>query len=421
MNHVQLGRVRLLVGTLFAATAFLAVPPVRAQDDPQEMTNPIPISSDPLPVKIERAFPELQIPRPIFVTYPPDGTNRIAVISQYGSVMIFPNDPKVEEAKELLNIEKKVVYHDYANEEGLLGLAFHPKFKQNGEFFVYYSTKDSPHTSVLSRFKVSSSDPNHADPATEEELFRTPTKPDWNHNGGTIIFGPDGYLYIAIGDGGAANDPYGHGQSLETVMGKILRIDVDHQDPGMKYAIPKDNPFVGVDKAKGEIWALGLRNVWRMAFDRQTHKLWAGDVGQDTWEEIDIITKGGNYGWNIREGLHPFTKHGRPAPAPPPEHIVGELINPIFDYNHAIGKSITGGGVYRGKQVPELVGKYIFADYVKGNVYALTYDEASGKATAVQPIAGSVSPIFAFGEDEQGEMYLGRLNNTLERFRSGSK
>jgi quinoprotein glucose dehydrogenase len=411
---------RNFAGIVAAVFASFAVEISFAQNDAQNKTNPIPISADTLPVKIERAFPELQIPRPIYITYPPDGTNRLAVISQYGSVMMFSNDPKVDEAKEFLNIEKKVVYKDRENEEGMLGLAFHPKYKQNGEFFVYYSTTDSPHTSVLSRFKVTSSDPNKADPATEEELFRTPTKPNWNHNGGTIIFGPDGYLYIAIGDGGAANDPWGHGQSLETVMGKILRIDVDHHDPGMKYAVPKDNPFVGVDKARPEIWALGLRNVWRMAFDRQTHKLWAGDVGQDTWEEIDIITKGGNYGWNIREGLHKFTRHGPPPPAPAPEHVIGELIDPIFDYHHDIGKSITGGGVYRGKQVPELVGKYVFADYVKGQVYALSYDESTGKATAVQPISGGVSPVFTFGEDEQGEIYMGRLNNTLERFRSGS-
>jgi len=205
-------------------------------------------------------------------------------------------------------------------------------------------------------------------------------------------------------------------------MGKILRIDVDHHDPGMKYAIPKDNPFVGVDKAKPEIWALGLRNVWRMAFDRQTHKLWAGDVGQDTWEEIDIIVKGGNYGWNIREGLHKFTKFNRPQPAPPPEHIVAELIDPIFDYQHnTVGNSITGGTVYRGKQVPELFGKYVFADYVKAQVYALTYDESTGKATAVQRILGNNSPVFTFGEDEQGELYFGALNNTLQRFSPGSK
>jgi quinoprotein glucose dehydrogenase len=258
---------RHIFGVAVAVSALFAIEACFAQSEPQNRTNPIAISDDPLPVKIERAFPELQIPRPIYVTYPPDGTNRLAVISQYGSVMMFPNDPKVDEAKEFLNIEKKVVYKDRENEEGMLGLAFHPKYKQNGEFFVYYTTKetpaDSPHVSVLSRFKVTSSDPNKADSATEEELFRTPTKPDWNHNGGTIVFGPDGYLYIAIGDGGAANDPRGHGQSLETVMGKILRIDVDHHDPGMKYAIPKDNPFVGVDKAKPEIWALGLRTMGR--------------------------------------------------------------------------------------------------------------------------------------------------------------
>ena len=347
-------------------------------------------------------------------------------MGQLGHVWLFPNKDDVEQAVETLDISPDVVYNERANEEGLLGLAFHPKFKQNREFFVYYTTRSGTHQSVLKRFKMSASDPNKADPNSGEEILRMPEKETWNHNGGTIAFGPDGYLYFTAGDGGFANDKWGHGQSLETLMGKISRIDVDHKDPGLNYAIPKDNPFVKVDGARGEIWALGLRNPWRFSFDSKTGQLWAGDVGQDTWEEIDIITKGGNYGWNIREGFHPFTvrPNANPKPAPPPERVIGELIDPIFDYHHSLGKSITGGGIYRGKRAPELVGKYIFADYVSGKVYALTYDEAAKKATAVQQLTqeeGRALPVFTFGEDENHEMYMGTADGKLKQFKSLGK
>lgn len=373
---------------------------------------------------IERAFPNLQFDRPIFATYPPDGTNRLAVMCEKGEIFIFPNADSVEEPESMLNIKDKVTYHDATNEEGLLGLAFHPKFRENKQFFVYYTIKDVPHTSVLVRYRMSVDNPNHADLNSAEEIFRSPAKPDWNHNGGTIIFGPDGYLYLAIGDGGAANDPRAHGQSLSTVMGKVLRIDVDHQDDGKKYAVPKDNPFVDVPGAAPEIWALGLRNVWRMAFDRATNKLWAGDVGQDTWEEVDILERGGNYGWNVREGFHDFANDPKPKFPPAgkvPEKIVGTLIDPLFEYHHDIGKCVVGGYVYRGKQVPELVGKYLFADYVAGQVYALTYDDVSGKTVSVERIEPKGMPVFSFGEDEQGEVYFMTTQGALFRFRSGTK
>lgn len=408
-----------------------------AEDLPK--TSPVPISDDPVAnVKIERAFPNLQFRRPIYVTYTPDGTGRLAVISQYGTVLIFPNDADAEDPKELVNINDKVVYHDNENEEGLLGLAFHPKFKENGEFFLYYTTTAAPHTGILSRFHISKDDPNRADPASEEEIFRSPGKPYWNHNGGTIIFGPDGYLYLALGDGGLANDPHGHGQDISSPLGKILRIDVDHTDGDKKYAIPKDNPFVDLPGAAPEVWALGLRNVWRMQFDSVTNKLWAGDVGQDTWEEVNIIVRGGNYGWNQREGFHPFVRSpNSPKPGPPPEKQIGSFIEPIFEYHHQVGKSITGGQVYRGKQVPELYGAYLFADYVTGRVYALWYDEAAGHVTKVQPIdppAQSDKPetftfgfngqsIFSFGQDANGEVYFTNVSGVIQRFRStaGSK
>jgi glucose/arabinose dehydrogenase len=276
-------------------------------------------------------------------------------------------------------------------------LAFHPDFKKNGEFFVYYTPKNKKLTNVVSRFKRSKDDPDTADPASEEILLEL-KKPFWNHNGGTIEFGPDKKLYIAIGDGGAANDPFGHAQNMNSLLGKILRIDVDTKDEGKAYAIPKDNPFVGKDKVRGEIWASGLRNVWRMSFDRKTGRLWAADVGQNLWEEINLIDKGGNYGWNPRESLHAFGPKGIDEN--------DKMIEPIWEYHHDIGKSITGGNVYRGSKVKALEGLYLYADYVSGHVWALRYDEDKKRVTGNHLLREGGSPIFSFGEDEAREVYM---------------
>jgi quinoprotein glucose dehydrogenase len=376
------------------------------------------VDRSPLPVTIEPAFGKLTFKRPIVLTHAGDGTDRVFVASQLGAVYVFPNDQSVGKAALFLDISKRVVYKDKENEEGFLGMAFHPNFKLNGEFFVYYtSAKAPPHTSVISRFRVSKNNPNQADPNFEEEILRIP-QPYWNHTGGTIVFGPDGYLYIGLGDGGSANDPHGNGQNMQTLLGKVLRIDVDRQDPGKQYAIPKDNPFAAADDQKAdEIWASGIRNIWRMSFDRETGVLWAGDVGQDTWEEIDLIVRGGNYGWNIREGLHPFVpKRGRPRPD---ANSRTDLIDPIWEYHHDEGKSITGGHVYRGQQVPELAGKYLYADYVTGKVYALNYDAQQKRVTANHTIPGNIKPVMSFGEDERGEVYFLTDSGSLYRFRSG--
>jgi glucose/arabinose dehydrogenase len=277
-------------------------------------------------------------------------------------------------------------------------LAFPPKYREQGRFFVYYTNKHRPHQNVLASYGVRKDAPNRADPDSEEILF-TFKKPFWNHDGGTLCFGPDGYLYVALGDGGAANDPLGHGQRLNTWLGKILRVDVERRDEGLPYAIPKDNPFAGRDDARPEIWAYGLRNVWRMSFDRKTGVLWAADVGQDTWEEIDLIVKGGNYGWNLREARNPFGQHGSPPRA--------DLIEPIWEYHHNLGKSIIGGPVYRGKQFPELDGAYLYADYVAGRAWALWYDPQQERVVANREFKlPNKTPIMSFGEDEQGEAYL---------------
>ena len=347
-------------------------------------------------VEIVQAFPELRIARPIVVTHANDGSNRLFVASQIGKIYCFENKADVSEPNLYLDIEESVRHIDKENEEGLLGFAIHPDYKKNGQFFLFYTTTDEPHVSVISRFNVSSTDPSKADPDSEVELMRIP-QPFWNHNGGTLAFGHDGYLYIALGDGGKANDPFKNGQNLATLNGSILRIDVDKKSKDHNYAIPADNPFVGLKEARPEIYAYGFRNVWRLSFDRKTGALYAADVGQNIWEEINIVVKGGNYGWNLREAKHKFGDNGSEAS--------DKLIDPIFEYHHDVGKSITGGHVYRGSAVPSLKGMYMYADYVSGKVWALEHTP-SGKILGNHEIKSMNLPIITFGEDEQGEVYL---------------
>ena len=223
-------------------------------------------------------------------------------------------------------------------------------------------------------------------------------QPYQNHNGGAIEFGPDGHLYIGLGDGGDRNDPHGNGQDLSTLLGSILRIDVDHPSDGKAYGIPADNPFVGTSGARPEIYAYGVRNPWRIAFDKKTGDLWAGDVGQELWEEVVIVKKGGNYGWSSREGTHAFGNRAAPD-------NVGDPIEPVWEYDHQIGKSITGGRVYRSSRLAQLSGKYLYADYVTGTVWALTYDPDTGKAVRNEQVVPESIAVLAFGEDQQGEVY----------------
>lgn len=370
------------------------------------------VNEEPLPLKTAVAFPDLQWTgwkgesedgrvhtlRPIVLTHAGDGSNRVFVATQHGVIHVFPNDQNATRTTVFLDIQDRVTYKDETNEEGFLGLTFHPRFKENGYFYVFYTSKSERLTNIVSRFQVRKDDPNQADPGSEVEILRF-KKPYWNHDGGTIIFGRDGFLYVTHGDGGSGNDSHENGQNLGTLLGKVLRIDVDHSEGGKNYAIPKDNPFVGRPNARPEIWAYGIRNIWRMAFDRKTGWLWAGEVGQNLWEEIDIITKGGNYGWNLRESLHPFGVKGV-GPRP-------ELIDPIWEYyHHDTGKSIIGGTVYRGPRLSELYGAYLYADYVAGRLWALRYDEAQHRVVENRPIPSRGLPVLSFGEDEQGEVYF---------------
>jgi glucose/arabinose dehydrogenase len=365
------------------------------------------VNETPLEVKTEIAFPDLKWTgwkgetdsgksvelRPIVLTHAGDGSGRVFVATQHGVIHAFLPDAK--ETSVFLDIQDRVQYDDRTNEEGFLGLAFHPKFKENGEVFVFYTPKKSKNTNVVSRFKAGKD--GKADPSSEEEILRF-TKPFWNHDGGTICFGQDGMLYITHGDGGQANDPQDNGQKMASLLGKILRIDVNNKDAGKNYAIPKDNPFVGDKDARGEIWSYGWRNVWRMSFDRKTGQLWAADVGQNLYEEINLVVKGGNYGWSRRESYHPFSAKGVGANK--------GMIDPVWEYHHDVGKSITGGHVYRGKKLPELDGHYLYGDYVSTKIWALKADDKSGRAVANRPIPDKKKPILSFGEDEAGEVYL---------------
>lgn len=274
-------------------------------------------------------------------------------------------------------------------EAGLLGIAFHPRYADNHTLFLSYTVRSNPLRSVIARYTV---DQDGLRPASQRVLLQV-EQPYSNHNSGQLAFGPDGYLYISLGDGGAAGDPHGNGQNTQTLLGSLLRIDVDGGTP---YAIPPDNPFIKRG-GRPEIYAYGLRNPWGWGFDRQTGRLWLADVGQDAWEEVDIIQTGGNYGWNIKEGRHCYAQ--RPCKLP-------GLVEPVVEYSHRLGCSITGGRVYRGKAVPELVGHFIYADYCSGRVWAYGID---GKAPPRQIADLQINPS-SFAEDRQGELYITDLS-----------
>lgn len=351
--------------------------------------------------RLVNAFPKLTFDRPVELTHAGDGTNRLFLLEQEGRIRVFSNDANVLSASVYLDIKRKV---SSEGEMGLLGLAFHPNFKQNGYFFVYY-TKRNPLESVLARYQVTSASQAVVDPGTETIILRF-AQPYDNHNGGKIAFGPDGYLYIATGDGGAWGDPHQNAQSKSSWLGKILRIDVDRSDKGT-YGIPADNPFANNREGfREEIFAFGLRNPWRFSFDRKTGQLWAGDVGQKEFEEINLITKGGNYGWRLKEGNRCYNPRTDCDP--------GNLIAPIHTYPREEGISVTGGVVYRGSRYSVLQGKYLYADYGSGNVWALTAQ--NGQKTANQLLTTGAGTISAFGEDANGEVYLIDHLGTIKQF-----
>lgn len=347
-------------------------------------------------LSLEVAFPHLQFELPVDLQHPGDGTNRLFVLEQWGFIRVFENDRDAAEAPVFLNLTDRV----YAGGElGLLGLAFHPDFAENGYFFVDYTAND-PLRTVVARYQVDPNDPNRADPNSAVVILEV-EQPYQNHNGGQIRFGPDGYLYIALGDGGSGGDPHGHGQNPRTLLGSILRIDVDQPSEGRAYGIPPDNPFAGnTEGYREEIFAYGLRNPWRFSFDAATGQLWVADVGQNAYEEINVVTSGGNYGWNVMEGLHCF--------APSSGCAQEGLVMPVWEYGRSEGQSITGGFVYRGPGVPELQGKYVYGDYVSGRIWALTFE---GTTVVSNEQVASLRAIASFGVDADGELYLAERND----------
>jgi len=388
-SATSLGIVYAVVGASAWCCFFAAL--LHAAEPPAEETG------RGIAVQFVPALGGLEFELALQVAHANDQSGRLFVVGQRGVIhVVVDRDQPLP--KIFLDIRQQVRHQRNQNEEGLLGLAFHPDHARNGQLFIYYTAADQPKRSVLSRFRVDRENRDRCDPESEEILLEI-EQPFWNHNGGTLIFGPDGYLYIGLGDGGSANDPSENGQNPRTLLGSILRIDVDRREGGLPYAIPEDNPFVGrTQEGRPEVWAFGLRNVWRMAFDPATDELWCGDVGQDAWEEINVIHRGGNYGWNIREGLHELEKsQGTPN---------GPLIDPLWEYPRHVGKSITGGNVYRGQRLPELVGKYLFADYVAGSVWALDYDLKQGQVRQHYTLRESGLPVVSFSEDEQGEVFL---------------
>ncbi len=357
------------------------------------MGNPVnPAPSGAVSYKVTEAFPALKFDDPVELVNAGDGSKRLFVVEQKGTIRYFDATAKPSSATLFLDIKNKV---KSGGEMGLLGLAFHPDFKTNGYIYVNY-TRDSPRESVIARYKVSNPATGAADPGSETILL-TYAQPYANHNGGAVHFGPDGYLYLSTGDGGSGGDPKNNAQDKTSLLGKILRLKVEGTEKG-NYGIPADNPFVNnQDGAREEIYAYGLRNPWRISFDPITKKLWAGDVGQNQIEEIDIIEKGGNYGWRLKEAddcYNPKDNCQQPG-----------LIDPVWDYTHANGDiSITGGYVYRGKKLPGLVGKYVYGDYASGRIWALEVP-ANGSVKNDLVVNKSAS-ISAFGVDEQNELYL---------------
>lgn len=368
--------------------------------------------ADSLPkLKLKVAYPNLVFDRPIAAVSPPLGSRGqgFYIVEQKGRILRLPADPDTDQAEVFLDISKRKPYVE--NEEGLLGMAFHPQFAANGKIYTYY-TQHQPRRSVLSEFALAA-DNAAIDIMSERVILEIP-QPYGNHNSGSIEFGPDGHLYVGLGDGGAANDPHENGQNLRSLLGKILRIDVNSRSPGQNYGIPRDNPFVGIgDGIRHEIWAFGFRNPWRLSFDPETGALWMADVGQNKWEEINLVVRGGNYGWNTYEGFHLFK--GSPADAVNTIFPVMEYPHsPQYDdqavFPHSPGLSVTGGFVYRGDKLEGFDGVYLYGDFAMGTLWGLRFQQ--GKVThsgTVAEMPADLKPrrsISGFGRDSHGEIYV---------------
>lgn len=367
--------------------------------------------------RLVRIYEKLPTERPVALTIPNDGSQRQFLSLQRGKILILPKDESATEAKTFLDLSPRgMEAKDGLFEEGLNGLAFHPKFKDNGLFYLCY-TMQKPKRIRISEMKANG---DVADEKTERVILEIPMV-NWNHHGGNILFGPDGFLYMGMGDNSKRNGELKMSQLNAVLYGKILRIDVDSREYAGAYGIPADNPYASGVNALPQIYANGIRNPWGLSFDAKGH-LWCADVGQDLYEEINWITNGGNYGWQYREGPVPFTLNTDTPPAD------AKFIEPVFAYNHGEGLSITGGFVYTGKALPDLAGAYVYGDFVLGKVWALKTDDA-GKVqsntllfTSPQTPADNpkkkptvlIKPT-AFGPDASGEVILLDWNGGVYR------
>ena len=333
---------------------------------------------------------------PLYLTAPA-GDPRLFIVEKTGRIRIVKDGALLPTP--FLDLSGAV---SAGGEQGLLSMVFHPDYASNGFFYVDYT--DAGGDTQVARYSVSAGNPDVADAASTKTIL-TVAQPFANHNGGLLLFGPDGKLYIGLGDGGSGGDPLGNGQSVSTLLGKILRIDVDAGDP---YAIPPDNPFVDRAGARGEIWAYGLRNPWRFAFDAATDRLYIADVGQGAWEEVNIVPAdqgGQNFGWNIMEGMHCYNASSCDQSG---------LTLPVLEYSHDEGCSITGGFVYRGSLAPDFVGHYFYSDYCSGFLRSFTFDGAAVTHQTTWPV-GDIGNVQSFGEDAAGELYILSTNGTVYR------
>lgn len=357
-------------------------------------------------IGFQLAFPNLTFVNPVDIQSANDGSDRIFVVEQAGRIKVFDNNASVTSAGDFLDIRSSVLSDDRF---GMLGMTFHPNYAENGYFFVHY-TAANPQRSVISRFSVSAGNPNIADPASELVLLEI-GQPHKFHNGGQLAFGPqDGFLYIGMGDGGPGSDPSGHGQNRTTLLGSFLRINPDSSANSLNYSIPTDNPFVGNSMGyREETYAWGFRNPWRFSFDPVTGWLWSAGNGENLWEEIDLVEKGKNYGWKIMEGNSCFS--------PSTGCDTTGLVLPVWVYggNPNIRRSVVGGFVYRGSEQPSLAGKYIYGDFLLGDIWALSYDGINPPENIL--IANNFPWLSTFGLDENGELLMADwINGQIYQF-----
>jgi len=328
---------------------------------------------------------------PLYLTSPP-GDSRLFIVEKGGAIRIVKDGSLLP--LPFLDLSSKV---SGGSEQGLLGLAFDPGYATNGRFIVHYT--DVSGNTTLSAYRVSATDPDQADPATETILL-TVEQPFSNHNGGQIVFGPDGMLYLGLGDGGSGGDPGGRGQSLADLLGDILRLDVSSST---SYTVPPDNPFVGQTGSRPEVWSYGLRNPWRFSFDAATGDLYIADVGQNVWEEVDVVAaaagagRGANFGWNVTEGRHCYASPGCDT---------SQFTMPVLEYSHAQGCSISGGYVYRGAAIPALQGHYFYADFCSGWVRSFRMQDGQAVEPYQWPTLAPGGSVTSFGQDAAGELYI---------------